>query len=137
VAELLTPLRGDPAMKNLEEYNKFRKEMNERILNCGHLGLKRFWALDSRAYEKGALDEKTLELLGLTTSMVLRCDDCVTYHIVRCIQLGITDKEFYDALNVCVIVGGSITVPHIRRAFETIDNCRELEKSDPGLKSFL
>jgi AhpD family alkylhydroperoxidase len=124
-------------MKNLEEYNKFRKEMNERILNCGHLGLKRFWALDSRAYEKGALDEKTLELLGLTTSMVLRCDDCVTYHIVRCIQLGITDEELYDALNVCVIVGGSITVPHIRRAFETIDNCRELEKSDPGLKSLL
>ena len=80
-------------VKYLKEYNKFRKEMNERILNCGHLGLKRFWALDSRAYEKGALDEKTLELLGLTTSMVLRCDDCVTYPIVRCIQLGITDKE--------------------------------------------
>jgi len=124
-------------MNNLEGYNKFRKEMNERILNCGHLGLKRFWALDSRAYEKGALDEKTLELLGLTTSMVLRCDDCVTYHIVRCIQLEITDKELYDALNVCVIVGGSITVPHIRRAFETIDNCREMEKNDPGLKSLL
>jgi AhpD family alkylhydroperoxidase len=124
-------------MKDLKEYNEFRKDMNERILNCGHLGLKRFWALDSRAYEKGALDEKTLELLGLTTSMVLRCDDCVTYHIVRCIQLGITNKELYDALNVCVIVGGSITVPHIRRAFETIDKCRELEKTDPGLKKFL
>ena len=126
-----------PPMKNLNEYNEFRKEMNERILNCGHLGLKRFWALDSRAYEKGALDEKTLELLGLTTSMVLRCDDCVTYHIVRCLQLGLTDKELYDALNVCVIVGGSITVPHIRRAFETIEKCRELEKKDPGLKSLL
>ena len=124
-------------MKNLQEYNDFRKEMNERILNCGHLGLKRFWALDSRAYEEGALDEKTLELLGLTTSMVLRCDDCVTYHLVRLLQLGITDKELYDALNVCVIVGGSITVPHIRRAFETIDNCRKLEKTDPGLESLL
>ena len=124
-------------MKNLQEYNDFRKEMNERILNCGHLGLKRFWALDSRAYEEGALDEKTLELLGLTTSMVLRCDDCVTYHLVRLIQLGTTDKELYDALNVCVIVGGSITVPHIRRAFETIDNCRNLEKTDPGLKNLL
>ncbi len=124
-------------MKNLQEYNEFRKEMNERILNCGHLGLKRFWALDSRAYEEGALDEKTLELLGLTTSMVLRCDDCVTYHLVRLLQLGTTDKELYDALNVCVIVGGSITVPHIRRAFETIDNCRKLEKTDPGLKSLL
>ena len=124
-------------MKNLQEYNEFRKEMNDRIINCGHLGLKRFWALDSRAYEEGALDEKTLELLGLTTSMVLRCDDCVTYHLVRLIQLGTTDKELYDALNVCVIVGGSITVPHIRCAFETIDNCRNLEKTDPGLKNLL
>jgi AhpD family alkylhydroperoxidase len=124
-------------MKDLEEYNRFRKEMNERILKCGHLGLKRFWALDSRAYEKGALDEKTLELLGLATSMVLRCDDCVTYHIIRCIQLGVTDKELFEAINVCVIVGGSITVPHIRRAFETIDDCRELEKKDPGLKRLL
>lgn len=124
-------------VKDLIEFKKFRKEMNDRILNCGHLGLKRFWALDSRAYEKGALDEKTLELLGLTTSMVLRCDDCVTYHIIRCIQLGISDKELYDALNVCVIVGGSITVPHIRRAFETINRCRELEENDPKLKSLL
>jgi AhpD family alkylhydroperoxidase len=123
-------------MKDLNEFNRFRKELNEKILNCGHLGLKRFWALDSRAYEKNALDVKTLELLGLTTSMVLRCDDCVAYHIIRCVQLGFTDAEIHDALNVCVIVGGSITVPHIRRAFETLDKCRELEKSDPGLKRF-
>jgi len=124
-------------MKDLNEFNRFRKELNEKILNCGHLGLKRFWALDSRAYEKNTLDEKTLELLGLTTSMVLRCDDCVAYHIIRCVQLGFTNAELHDALNVCVIVGGSITVPHIRRAFETLEKCRELEKSDPGLKSFL
>jgi AhpD family alkylhydroperoxidase len=124
-------------MKDLNEFNRFRKELNEKILNCGHLGLKRFWALDSRAYEENALDVKTLELLGLTTSMVLRCDDCVAYHIIRCVQLGFTDAELHDALNVCVIVGGSITVPHIRRAFETLDKCRELEKSDPGLKNFL
>lgn len=124
-------------MKDLKEYNKFRHKMNERITNCGHLGLKRFWALDGRAYEPGALDEKTLELLGLTTSMVLRCDDCVTYHVVRCIQLGFTDKELYDALNVSLIVGGSITIPHIRRAFETIDQCREMQKTDPELKSLL
>ena len=124
-------------MKDLNEFNRFRKELNEKILNCGHLGLKRFWALDSRAYEENVLDVKTLELLGLTTSMVLRCDDCVAYHIIRCVQLGFTDKELHDALNVCVIVGGSITVPHIRRAFETLEKCRELEKSDPGLKNFL
>jgi len=124
-------------MKDLNEYNEFRKKMNEDILTCGHLGLKRFWALDSRAYEKGALDEKTLELLGLATSMVLRCDDCVTYHIIRCLQLGVTDKELHAAINVCVIVGGSITVPHIRRAFETIEKCRELQKKDPELKTLL
>lgn len=124
-------------MKDLNEFNRFRREMNEKILDCGHLGLKRFWALDSRAYEQNALDEKTLELIGLTTSMVLRCDDCVAYHIIRCVQLGVTDAELHDALNVCVIVGGSITVPHIRRAFETLEECRELEKSDPELKHFL
>ena len=124
-------------MKDLNEFNRFRKELNEKILNCGHLGLKRFWALDSRAYEENALDVKTIELLGLTTSMVLRCDDCVAYHIIRCVQLGFTDAELHDALNICVIVGGSITVPHIRRAFETLEKCRELEKSDPGLKHFL
>ncbi len=124
-------------MKDLQAFNEFRHRMNERILNCGHLGLKRFWALDSRAYEPGALDEKTLELLGLATSMVLRCDDCVTYHVVRCIQLGTTDEELYEALNVSIIVGGSITIPHIRRAFETIDRCRELQKTDQELKSLL
>lgn len=124
-------------MKDLREYNEFRHKMNERITNCGHLGLKRFWALDGRAYEPGALDEKTLELLGLTTSMVLRCDDCVTYHVIRCIQLGFSDEELCDALNVSLIVGGSITIPHIRRAFETIDQCREIQKSDPELKSLL
>lgn len=124
-------------MKDLQEYNEFRRRMNERITNCGHLGLKRFWALDSRAYEPGALSEKTLEFMGLTTSMVLKCDDCVTYHLIRLIQLGATNDELYEALNVSLIVGGSITIPHIRRAFETIDACRELQKTDPELESML
>ena len=124
-------------MKDLKAWNEFRSEMNKRITNCGHLGMKRFWALDSRAYEEGALDEKTLELLGLSTSMVLRCDDCVTYHIIRSLQIGVTNEELYDALNVSLIVGGSITVPHIRRAFETIDKCREMQKDDPELKILL
>ncbi|MCK4318902.1 carboxymuconolactone decarboxylase family protein [Candidatus Bathyarchaeota archaeon] len=124
-------------MKNLEKFNELRHRMNEAILGCGHLGLKRFWALDSRAYEPNNLDEKTLELLGLATSMVLRCDDCVTYHVVRCIQLGFTDEELHDALNVTLVVGGSITIPHIRRAFETVERCRELQKTDPELESLL
>ena len=124
-------------MKDIKEFNEFRSKMNERILGCGHVGLKRFWALDGRAYRENALDEKTLELLGLATSMVLRCDDCVTYHLIRCVQLGVTNEELQDAVNVSLIVGGSITVPHIRGAFETIDRCRELQKSDPELKSLL
>ncbi len=124
-------------MVDLKAFNDHRKKMNERILSSGNLEMKRFWALDSRAYEAGALDEKMKELLGLATSMVLRCEDCVDYHIVRCVQLGFTDKELLEALNVALIVGGSITIPHIRRAVETIDDCRELEKEDPGLKSLL
>ena len=124
-------------MKNLKEYNEFRHRMNDRITNSGHLGLKRFWALDSRAYEPGSLDEKTLEFMGLTTSMVLKCDDCVTYHLIRLIQLGASNEELYEALNVSLVVGGSITIPHIRRAFETIDSCRELQKNDPELKALL
>ena len=124
-------------MNKLEEFNKFRQKMNERIINCGHLGLKRFWALDGRAYEPGELDEKALEFMGLTTSMVLRCDDCVTYHLIRLIQLGASNEELYEALNVSLVVGGSITIPHIRSAFETIDQCREIQKTDPTLESLL
>ena len=124
-------------MRDLQEFNEYRKRMNERILSSGNLNLKRFWALDSRAYEAGALDEKTKELLGLATSTVLRCDDCITYHIIRCIQLGVTDDELLEALNIALVVGGSITIPHIRRAVETIDQCRELQAENPKLESLL
>ncbi len=124
-------------MVDLKEFNEYRKRMNEKIIDSGNLGMKRFWALDSRAYEEGALDERTKEFLGLATSMVLRCNDCVTYHVVRCIQLGVSDEELLEALNVALVVGGSITIPHIRKAVETMDECRELEKGDPGLKSLL
>ena len=124
-------------MVDLKAFNDYRKKMNERILSSGNLEIKRFWALDSRAYEDGALDERTKELLGLATSMVLRCEDCVDYHVIRCVQLGVTDEELLEALNVALVVGGSITIPHIRRAVETIDECRELQKEDPGLRSLL
>ena len=124
-------------MVDLKAFNEYRKRMNERILGSGNREIKRFWALDSRAYENGALDERTKELLGLATSMVLRCEDCVTYHIVRCVQLGVTDEELLEALNVALVVGGSITIPHIRRAVETLDECRKLQNEDPGLESLL
>ena len=114
-------------MVNLREFDEYRKRMNKRILGSGNLNIKRFWALDGRAYEPGALDEKTKELLGLATSMVLKCDDCVTYHILRCVQLGVTDEQLLEALNVALVVDGSITIPHVRRAVETIDQCRKIE----------
>jgi AhpD family alkylhydroperoxidase len=101
----------------LEDFQRVRAELNEEILGCGHLGIKRFFALDHQAYEPGALPEKTKELIGLVASMVLRCDDCITYHLVRCGEEGWTRNEVIDALNVALVVGGSITIPHVRRAF--------------------
>jgi ribonuclease HI len=101
----------------LADFQKFRVELNEEILACGHLGMKRFFALDQQAYESGALPTKTKELLGLVTSAVLRCDDCITYHLVRCGDVGWKREEVIDALNVALIVGGSVVIPHVRRAF--------------------
>ena len=115
-------------MSDLEEFKRYRERMNARILSADNLGIKRFFALDSRAYTNGALDVKTKELLGLATSTVLRCNDCITYHVIRCVQEGVTDAEFFDALNVALTVGGSITIPHIRRAADILDQCREKQR---------
>lgn len=101
----------------LLDFEKFRAEMNEEILGCGHLGMKRFFALDHQAYEPGALPTKAKELLGLVASAVLRCDDCITYHLLRCGEEGWKRDEVIDALNVALVVGGSILIPHVRRAF--------------------
>lgn len=105
----------------LEEFRRFRERMNERILEAGNLEIKRFFALDTRTYEPGALDAKTKELLGLVASMVLRCDDCVTYHVVRCKEEGVSDDEFFETFSVGLVVGGSIVIPHLRRAVDTLD----------------
>jgi AhpD family alkylhydroperoxidase len=105
----------------LEEFRLFRERMNERILEAGNLEIKRFFALDTRTYEEGALPVKTKELLGLVASMVLRCDDCVTYHMVRCKEEGVTDEEFFETFSVGLVVGGSIVIPHLRRAVDTLD----------------
>ena len=106
-----------PAPGSLDEFQKTRAALNEEILGCGHLGIKRFFALDHQAYEPGPLGTKTKELLGLVASAVLRCDDCITYHLVRAGEEGWTRDEVVDALNVALVVGGSITIPHVRRAF--------------------
>lgn len=112
---------------NLSEFQEFRSELNEEILGSGHLGLKRFFALDHQAYEPGALGAKTKELLGLVASAVLRCDDCITYHLVRCAEQGWKRDEVIDALNVALVVGGSITIPHVRRAFARMREINELK----------
>lgn len=115
-------------MDNIEQFRRYRERMNKRILSTKNLNIKRFFALDTRAYEKGALDVKTKEILGLVASTVLRCNDCITYHIIRCVEEGISDQEFFEAINVALIVGGSITIPHVRRAVEILDECRRKQK---------
>jgi AhpD family alkylhydroperoxidase len=115
---------GGDASATLAEFRQFRERMNAEILGEGNLVINRFFALDTRTYEAGALDVKTKELLGLVASMVLRCDDCVTYHVVRCAEEGVTRAEFFEAASVGLVVGGSIVIPHLRRA---VDRWSELE----------
>jgi AhpD family alkylhydroperoxidase len=108
----------------LDEFRSYRHRMNDRIMESEHLGIKRFFNLDTAAYRDGALDGKTKELLGLAASAVLRCNDCIDYHLDQCVAAGWTDDELYDALNVALVVGGSIVIPHLRHAFDTIDQLR-------------
>jgi AhpD family alkylhydroperoxidase len=109
----------------LDEFEEYRSQMNERILGIDHLGIKRFFNLDTNAYQDGALDAKTKELLGLIASTVLRCNDCIDYHILQCVKVGWTNEELYDALNVALVVGGSIVIPHLRHAVESLDLVRQ------------
>jgi AhpD family alkylhydroperoxidase len=108
----------------LGAFESYRSRMNERIGEIDHLGIKRFFNLDTNAYKDGALDQKTKELLGLVASMVLRCNDCIDYHILQCVETGSTDAELYDAFNIALVVGGSIVIPHLRHAVESLDLCR-------------
>lgn len=101
---------------------------NSNILAASHLGIKRFFALDTQAYTDGVLTAKNKELLGLVASCVLRCNDCIDYHLIRCVELGWTDEELYEALNVALLVAGSIFIPHMRHAFETIELLRHEAK---------
>ena len=113
----------------LNEFEAYRSRMNERIAAIDHLGIKRFYNLDTAAYTDGALDARTKELLGLVASLVLRCNDCIDYHILQCVNAGWTDPELFDAFNVGLIVGGSIVIPHLRHAVETLDLCRQREST--------
>lgn len=111
----------------LDEFRQFREKMNARILELNHLGINRFFSLDTKAYEAGATDVKTKELAGLSASLVLRCDDCIAYHVIRSRQVGASEAEIIDILNVGLIVGGSIVIPHLRRAIALMDELREAE----------
>lgn len=109
----------------LDAFEAYRSRMNKRILEDGsHTGIKRFFNLDTNCYRDGALDARTKELLGLVASMVLRCNDCIDYHVLQAIESGYTDAELEDAMNVALVVGGSIVIPHLRHAVETMDLAR-------------
>jgi AhpD family alkylhydroperoxidase len=107
--------------KRVDEFNSFRKKMNDRILGADNRAIKRFFGVDTLTYEPGKLDAKTKEMLGLVSSMVLRCDDCVSYHIIQCKELGVTDEEMFEIFSVALTVGGSIVIPHMRRAVAFLD----------------
>jgi AhpD family alkylhydroperoxidase len=114
-------------MGKFAEFTRCRQELNDKILQKGNLGIKRFFALDEQAYHPGALDAKTKELLGLAASLVLRCDDCVSYHLIQCKEQGASSAELFETFHIALIVGGSIVIPHLRRA---VDFLEELEKRD-------
>ncbi len=105
----------------VKAFTEFRQRMNERILGQDNQVVRRFFALDTQTYKPGALDLKTKELLGLVASMVLRCDDCISYHVAQCKEAGVNRDEFFEAFSVGLVVGGSIVIPHLRRAVDFLD----------------
>jgi AhpD family alkylhydroperoxidase len=111
----------------LQEFRDNRKIMNEKVLGLDHLGIKRFFNLDTNTYKDGALPAQTKELLGLVASAVLRCNDCIDYHLEQCAKSGFAKEEIVDALNVALVVGGSIVIPHLRHAIATLELLEEEE----------
>lgn len=105
----------------LQEFREQRSEANEKIFDLDHLGIKRFFNLDTNTYKDGALPAQTKELLGLVASTVLRCNDCIDFHLEQCAKTGSTKDEIVDALNIALVVGGSIVIPHLRHAVETLE----------------
>lgn len=116
----------------LAEFSAFRKRMNERILAEPNQVVRRFFALDTQTYQAGVLDVKTKELLGLVASMVLRCDDCISYHVAQCKEAGVNRDEMFEAFSVALVVGGSIVIPHLRRAVDFLDQLEQGEAASPA-----
>lgn len=105
----------------VKAFTEFRQRMNQRILEQDNQVVRRFFALDTQTYKDGALEHKTKELLGLVASMVLRCDDCISYHVAQCRAAGVNREEFFETFSVALVVGGSIVIPHLRRAVDFLD----------------
>ena len=110
--------------QTIGEFRHERERLNRIVMKHSGASVKRFFSLDGQVYRDGALPARTKELLGLTASLALRCDDCVRYHVDRCFEAQVSDAEFGEALAVGLVVGGSITIPHLRRAFEFWDDLR-------------
>ena len=120
-------MSGSNENDRIAEFTDFRKRMNERILAEPNQVVRRFFALDTQTYQAGALDVKTKELLGLVASLVLRCDDCISYHVAQCREAGVSRDEMFETFSVGLVVGGSIVIPHLRRAVDFLD---KLEQGD-------
>ena len=108
-------------MSKIEEFNAYRSKMNEKIMASDNKVIKRFFNLDTNTYAEGTVDVKTKEMIGLACSMVLRCDDCIKYHIGKCKEVGLSDEEISEVFSIALIIGGSIVIPHLRRAVEYLE----------------
>ncbi|MFQ5977748.1 MAG: carboxymuconolactone decarboxylase family protein [Candidatus Heimdallarchaeota archaeon] len=115
------------SQKRIASFNDEREELNEIVMKYAGKSIKRFYNLDSRVYDEGVLPKKMKELLGLVASLVLRCDDCVTYHLIQCHKEGLTDQELEESLAIGLVVGGSIAIPHLRRAFRAWEELKSTE----------
>ena len=120
------------AEDRVREFTEFRQRMNQRILAEPNQVVRRFFALDTQTYQAGALDVKTKELCGLVASMVLRCDDCISYHVAQCKEAGVNRDEMFEAFSIGLVVGGSIVIPHLRRAVDFLDLLEAGEAASAG-----
>lgn len=116
----------------IQQFTEFRQRMNDRILGEPNQVVRRFFALDTQTYQAGALDVKTKEMLGLVASMVLRCDDCISYHVAQCKDAGASRAELFETFSVGLVVGGSIVIPHLRRAVDFLDRLEGGEAGTPA-----
>ena len=122
---------GGSEEDRVKAFTEFRQRMNARILGEPNQVVRRFFALDTQTYQAGALDVKTKELCGLVASMVLRCDDCISYHVAQCKEAGVNRDEMFEAFSIGLVVGGSIVIPHLRRAVDFLDKLEQGEAASP------